>query len=231
MTFPLLSVGGGLVILGMEWWFHFWRKLRWDPFGTLTDEIHATVWTWQADEHETRISLGSLVGAGVVIYGGACLFCLGLEGQTTIPLFSDPNSALWLKIQKVVLPAMLVWGALAAWLSQHMHHPILPAVLADFLGTIFRAAVAISAILLLATAIEHWNGNLLCAMLSGALSLTVLSSTWTGGLGRWERHDPDAGEDPTVTTAADYPFSYLALSAFILLLAYLFAVGTPSAKG
>lgn len=235
MTYlPVKLVGVSLVILGMEWGYHFWRKFRWDPVGTVVDEVEAALWTWRTEHpNEYRLALGSVVGAASVIYLGASVLFVGWQVVSWDQFFAawrSTEAAQWATFSGWVVPLMLGWGVLAAWFSEEMRHPILPAALADFLGCVFRAAVAIATILMWAKALPEFNGTLVGGLVGGVTSLTVFASTWTGGLGRWTRHLPEAGEDPTITTASDYPLSYLCLSAFLLLFAYIFLVGTPVAK-
>ncbi len=232
MTYlPVKLVGVSLIILGLEWGFHFWRKFRDDPLATMVEEVDAVGWMLDEERpNHSRLALGSVAGGAAVVYLGANVLYAGWPVTSWGQLFvawRALEASQWVAFHAWLIPLMIGWLLLAAWLSDEWHHPVLPQVVVEFLGTIAQAVAAVAAILVITISVRDSSHHLVGTLFGAFMIGTVLISAWTGGLFQYTRGGVDA-DDPAITRATDYPFSYCCLSAFLLLFGWVALTGTPS---
>lgn len=220
--------GLSLVTLGMEWVFQFWRRLRYDPVSTIYDEVDSAL---EMARERNLLVLGSVAGAASVLYAGlAVLFvCWGTndwdEAFTRLGMLTKAD---WTQFSGRAVGAIVVWGILASWLSTRMRHPFLPAPVVQLLGVVFRIGVAATSLWVGYQAWLRINHSLGWDLFGAVILSAVLISTWTGGLGRWSKLNSSVEENPNITAADYYPFSYVCLCSFFLLLGFICLAGVPA---
>ncbi len=221
-----VAIGAFLLCLGMEWTFHFWRRFRASPLDAIFDAANFSVETLRRGHF--RI-LGSVASAAITLYAGLALLYLswGAADENAISArWGALDHAKWARLSLWAGIGIAIWLIAAFWLSERMAHPLLPGYLARMLGTCFRVIAIPAAIWAALRGAANFNHSPAGGVGAAILIFIVFKSIWSNGLGNLSE-DSNPRDSNEFDEAGLYPFSYLFLSAALLLGAYFMLVATP----